>query len=260
MGAVKRTLVEVLIVGGLACALAFGTNALRTSGAIEIGKDYFYKGDPKSNRRGSQNPTQDQSAPNETAPRVETEAQGSPGGRTTSATLDHLRSEMQESPSRATQGDDSLRVNPASLELPKNETSVPDDPGEGGDEDAHIDHDYQDIHTDEVIEWFHDPLTKHGVNLFIDARDDDAFAEGHIPGAQHVYAYEVARYLTEDLLTRINEAQKVVVYCGGGNCEDSIFLCRDLIDEFNVSYDKVYLYAGGWKAWTKRGMPVESGQ
>ena len=54
-------------------------------------------------------------------------------------------------------------------------------------------------------------------------------------------------------------ALKVIVYCGGGDCEDSVFMCRELL-EADVPYDAIHLYVGGWEEWTAKGMPVEEGR
>jgi 3-mercaptopyruvate sulfurtransferase SseA len=70
--------------------------------------------------------------------------------------------------------------------------------------------------------------------------------------------YEQERYLPE-VLGRTGGAEKVIVYCGGGDCQDSIFMCRDLIMQ-GVSFDSVYLFEGGWKEWEANQMPVEKNE
>ena len=120
---------------------------------------------------------------------------------------------------------------------------------------AHPDHPYQEISFEAVAALFDDPVQLDQV-VFIDARREDVYAQGHIPGAIRCYPYEAERSM-EKVMADLEGADKVIVYCGGGDCEDSIFLCRELIDQFEVPYSRVFLYAGGWKEWTKNNMPVE---
>jgi rhodanese-related sulfurtransferase len=254
MTTLKRTLFEILLIGGLACGLAFATNAVRVTGKINVGKSYFDKGLP----------------PGSTG-KAQTQAPSPAGNLSTNAPYDSPVAKLADR-SGAAAGETTDVTKPVAPEPVSRSESVesshkgathaanPD--GTADDEedlDAHLEHEYQDIHTPEVIEIYNDPATRYGANLFIDARPDDAFADGHIPGAIQVHAYEIERYLTPEILEQIESAEKVIVYCGGGKCEDSIFLCRDLI-EFDVPYDKLYLYGGGFKAWSAREMPVDKGR
>ena len=120
-----------------------------------------------------------------------------------------------------------------------------------------LEHPYQEIQLDEVAKVFKDSGTKQGLNIFVDARKEDLFVEGHIPGALHCDPYDATRHI-EAVLQRANGVERVIVYCGGGDCEDSIFLCRELIDA-GVPEDAVYLFAGGWKDWSAKQLPVETG-
>ena len=122
----------------------------------------------------------------------------------------------------------------------------------------HPPHDYQEILFDEVVEVFSDPRTAGGLNVFVDARKDELYEEGHIPGAVQCDPYEEERYL-QTVLDHVNGVERVIVYCGGGDCEDSIFMCRELIAA-DVPYELVYLYPGGWKEWTEQNMPVATGR
>ena len=51
----------------------------------------------------------------------------------------------------------------------------------------------------------------------------------------------------------------VVVYCKGGDCEDSIFLARDLVYKHAVPLESLYIYEGGMNDWNTNGSPVQSG-
>ena len=131
--------------------------------------------------------------------------------------------------------------------------AAPDDPNA-----AHRDFGFQTVSVDEAIGFFNDPRTEVKAYLFVDARDDEHYEEGHIPGAFQADHYELNHYI-DSLLPLAEAAEKIIVYCNGGDCEDSVFMCKDL-EGFGISRDNIFLFAEGWEAWTKRGMPVETGR
>ncbi len=116
-------------------------------------------------------------------------------------------------------------------------------------------HPYQEVTFDELVALLDDPNTAAGLNALIDARSDEHYESGHIPGAIQCDPYNIEPYI-DDVLAQVMGAETVVIYCGGGDCEDSVFMCRELI-EADVPYEAIYLYAGGWKEWTAKNMPVE---
>lgn len=123
--------------------------------------------------------------------------------------------------------------------------------------EAHAAHPYQSVSFDEAVAIFDDPNTQMGAGLFIDARGEEAYAEGHIPGALQADPYRFEDYW--DKVMRFAEgAEKIVVYCNGGECEDSIKMCTQLLDA-DLNYDAIFLFDGGWEAWTAGDMPVETG-
>ena len=122
----------------------------------------------------------------------------------------------------------------------------------------HLEHDYQEIHFPELVKVFQDPATAQGLNLFVDARKSDLYEEGHIPGAVQCDPYEPVDAL-DGIVARASGVERVIVYCGGGDCEDSIFMCRELLDAA-VPYDSIFLYPGGWKEWSANQMPTQTGR
>ena len=104
---------------------------------------------------------------------------------------------------------------------------------------------------------FDEATTAGGANIFVDARGDEAYEAGHIPSALQCNHYRLAEYI-EDILHYAYDAEKIIIYCNGGNCEDSIFVCGDL-EEFDIPYETMYLYKGGWQEWCERGQPMEMG-
>jgi rhodanese-related sulfurtransferase len=109
---------------------------------------------------------------------------------------------------------------------------------------------------EQVCEIFDDPTTGIGLNVFVDARGDDGFNAGHIPGAIQLDHYRIAKYL-QPAMDRLEAAEQIIVYCNGGDCEDSLFVCQDLIFE-GIPVDRLRLYKGGWEEWEENEQPVET--
>jgi rhodanese-related sulfurtransferase len=109
-----------------------------------------------------------------------------------------------------------------------------------------------------VARLFAQPDREQGPVVFIDARDDEHYRAGHIPGAYQLDHYHPENYLPA-VLPICQVAQSIVVYCKGGSCEDSeqtaIFL-RDA----GVPQERLYVYAGGFDEWMANRLPVETGQ
>jgi rhodanese-related sulfurtransferase len=105
---------------------------------------------------------------------------------------------------------------------------------------------------------FRDPRKQENLILFIDARGEDDFARGHIPGAYEFYPYHPEKYLAE-ILPACQIAQQIVVYCTGGECEDSHSAALYLRDDAQVAADKLYVFGGGMTEWEAAKMPLESG-
>ncbi|MDP6577575.1 MAG: rhodanese-like domain-containing protein [Candidatus Marinimicrobia bacterium] len=86
--------------------------------------------------------------------------------------------------------------------------------------------------------------------LFIDARDDKEFREGHIAGSKLAPANpgEILRWATED--------DPVVTYCSGGECDLSMNLANELMGE-DWGFARVFVFDGGLPQWIEAGYPVE---
>jgi rhodanese-related sulfurtransferase len=104
---------------------------------------------------------------------------------------------------------------------------------------------------------FHDPRARDQRIVFIDARDEDHYKDGHIPGAFALDPYYPDRQL-ETVLPVCVEAEQVVVYCTGGDCEDSdtdAILLRDA----GVPNQRIFVYGGGFTEWSDFHLPLETG-
>ena len=113
------------------------------------------------------------------------------------------------------------------------------------------------MRSNEVEELIHDPRYEQGLVLLIDARDDSHYQAGHIPGAWQFDHYHPEQYIPSILPACLN-AQKVVVYCNGGQCEDSEFSAV-MLREAGVPSDNLFVYPGGITEWKASGQPVEIG-
>ncbi|HJT17851.1 MAG TPA: rhodanese-like domain-containing protein, partial [Thermoanaerobaculia bacterium] len=120
---------------------------------------------------------------------------------------------------------------------------------------AHPDKPYIEIGFDDV-KALHDK----GV-LFLDARRTSVYEDGHIPGARPFSVWE------SDIDDKVNKlfAERsdpkdqnlpIVVYCSGGDCEDSHMLAQKL---WGIQFNNVYVYKDGFPDWQKRGAPVHTG-
>lgn len=113
------------------------------------------------------------------------------------------------------------------------------------------------VSSEEAVELFHTPGYEQGLVVFIDARDDQHYTAAHIPGAWQFHHYRAEDYLPTVLPVCLNALQ-VVVFCNGGECEDSEFAAIMLSDA-GVPQENLFIYAGGIAEWTTNGMPVETG-
>ncbi len=121
-----------------------------------------------------------------------------------------------------------------------------------------------------------DPLPQHGFQVvslsdafdyysraessivFVDARDDAHYDKCHIPTAVQFDYYRPDAYLS-NLLDFATDAEIVIIYCNGGECEDSIQAARYLTEEIDepLQFDVVHVFEGGIKAWYEAGYDRE---
>ena len=94
--------------------------------------------------------------------------------------------------------------------------------------------------------------------VFFDARRSSVFREGHIRGARSISVWEADA--DEKVKAFLDEGRDpnapIVVYCSGGDCEDSHELAQKL---WGVTFDNVYVYRDGFPDWEKRRWPVARG-
>lgn len=94
--------------------------------------------------------------------------------------------------------------------------------------------------------------------LFLDARRTSIFEQGHISGARSFPVWESDIDQRVDGLVNEGRDQRlpIVVYCSGGDCEDSHMLAQKL---WGMFFNNVLVYKDGFPDWQKRGGAVGVG-
>ncbi len=88
--------------------------------------------------------------------------------------------------------------------------------------------------------------------VFIDARPQTFYAEGHIKGAVNL-PWNRAEELFIDVLTPVPPEETVITYCDGISCDLSENLAEFLTD---IGYTDVYVLPDGWNRWKAQGLPT----
>jgi rhodanese-related sulfurtransferase len=94
--------------------------------------------------------------------------------------------------------------------------------------------------------------------LFLDARRGSVYADGHVAGARSfpVWESDIADRVKAFFDEGLDQNAPIVIYCSGGDCEDSHMLAEKL---YMVGFNALYVDKDGFPAWQKRGLPVTKG-
>jgi rhodanese-related sulfurtransferase len=92
-----------------------------------------------------------------------------------------------------------------------------------------------------------------GEVLFVDARSQKDYGNGHIPGAISLPVGQFKERIGS-FLNRYPLEQPIVTYCSGRTCEDSHDLARFLSD---IGFTNVRIFIDGFPGWKAEGYPVE---
>ncbi len=136
---------------------------------------------------------------------------------------------------------------------PKSAGATPEPPKAGEQKDLllsrfppHADKPFVEISGDDAA-W----LAARGV-LVVDARRKRDYEEGHVAGARNISPWEGDA--DAKITALVNEARDgalpVLVYCSGGDCEDSHMLAQRL---YGGGFNNLLVYRDGWPDWVKRG-------
>ena len=113
------------------------------------------------------------------------------------------------------------------------------------------------VDLNQVTQLFNDPRREQDLVVFVDARKDEHYEEGHIPGAYQFDYYYPAKYAGV-VLPVCQNAQQVVVYCTGGDCEDSRHTAV-MLSQAGIDKSKLFVYVGGITEWKAKSLPLEIG-
>ena len=94
---------------------------------------------------------------------------------------------------------------------------------------------------------------------FLDARRTSVYRDGHVAGARPFSVWEAD--VDEKVKGFYGEGHDpgapIVVYCSGGDCEDSHMLGQKL---FFAGFNNVLVYKDGYPDWVRRGLAVAKGE
>jgi putative oxidoreductase len=92
--------------------------------------------------------------------------------------------------------------------------------------------------------------------IFIDAREPVDYNDGHIIGAIN-FPFEHWDDYWAKVKPTLDPNKEIVAYCGGLDCELSLFMARQLKE---LGYNKSYIFFGGWLKWKESSLPTETSQ
>jgi rhodanese-related sulfurtransferase len=89
--------------------------------------------------------------------------------------------------------------------------------------------------------------------IFLDARSQDAFAQGHIQGARNL-PWDDFDQRSEEIMAKIPLETPLVTYCDGESCGLSKELAMALLAK---GYINVRVLVNGWTLWQEKNLPFE---
>lgn len=95
-------------------------------------------------------------------------------------------------------------------------------------------------------------LFKEGNALFVDARHEFDYKQGHIQGAINVPLKDFA--LEKSPLANTPKNALIVTYCDGAECNSSVELAQKLSA---AGFTHVKMFFGGWNEWQQHHLATE---
>jgi len=92
--------------------------------------------------------------------------------------------------------------------------------------------------------------------IFLDARPEELYAEGHIEGARNLPAEAVDKLFAKTMADIPRDAM-IITYCDGEGCSLSEDLAKELLFR---GYENVHVLINGWTRWIEAGLPVARGK
>jgi len=91
------------------------------------------------------------------------------------------------------------------------------------------------------------------IAVFLDARSQDLFAEGHIQGA-HSLPWDDFDQRFAAVMAAIPRETPIVTYCDGESCGLSKELATALIGK---GYTNARVLVNGWTLWQEKNLPIQ---
>lgn len=245
MQALRTTISQAVILVVIGLAIGLAVNPVRGKNHINLQRDYRPKVPTVAQ---ADTPAADPSPVDEAG-----QAEPAPLPRETEASSTSADADASIEAAAEEASDESSRDEVGEATATLQRTQQPAEPAGPTQE-----HPFKVVNLQDVIKIFNDEKTQWGAHRFVDARADHPYEAGHIPGALQCDYYRLDYYLM-DTLSQVYGADKIVVYCNGGDCEDSLYVCGELLNS-EIPWDNIYLFKGGWEAWNDSGMPIETGR
>lgn len=93
-----------------------------------------------------------------------------------------------------------------------------------------------------------------GTAIFIDARDNWDFKDGHIKGAINIPEFSFDPL--DEKITSLDKSSNYVIYCSSNDCDISKRLASELKE---IGFTSLFIFLGGYEIWNQNGYPVEIG-
>lgn len=95
--------------------------------------------------------------------------------------------------------------------------------------------------------------------IFIDSRSEDAFKEGHIPGAISIPYKAIEEGEHPEAIDQLPNDQLLVIYCDGADCHASQVVF-DKLEELGFAKENMKVFSGGWVDWVKNKGEIEKSE
>ncbi len=92
-----------------------------------------------------------------------------------------------------------------------------------------------------------------GKAIFVDARAQEIFYEGHIKEAISLPISQFYEFI-DGFITEVPTSALIVVYCSGRECEEAHDLAQCLLDE---GYSDIAVFIDGYDGWEEKGYPID---
>ena len=99
-------------------------------------------------------------------------------------------------------------------------------------------------------------IWKSGEAIFLDARSEDMYAKGRIPGAFSL-PYTSFKDGMPELIDYLPRDQLLVIYCDGADCHASPIVYDKLL-EYGFEKEFLRIFNGGWNDWIELEGEVDS--